>query len=110
MAVNLDTAEKTQVHASSVSPRSIYDASKKEVFFRSFLAGLALGLGQAVASFLFFAVILGILLSYLEPLLDDYFPQLNPLDLLIQQRNSEAEAENAASPSPTTNTSTRTTN
>lgn len=106
MAVKLDTAEKTQVNHSQASPRSIYDASKKEIFVRSFLAGLSLGLGQALASFLFFAVVLGALLTFLEPLLDNYFPELNQLDLLIQQRDAEAEAEDTATPTPTTRTTT----
>lgn len=112
MAVNLDTGVKTQVNTSPLSPRSIYDVSKKEIFARSFLAGLSLGLGSAVASFLFFAFVLGALLTVLEPVLDNYFPQLNQLDLIFQQLEAETNAQQASpTPSPLgTSTTTRTTN
>jgi len=85
MAVMLDTAEKTQVNTAPGSPRSIYDASKKEIMLRSFLAGLSLGLGHAVASFLFFAIILGLLVTYLQPVIESAFPQLNQFNTLLEQ-------------------------
>jgi len=111
MAVRLDTAERTQVNASPLSPHSIYDVSKKEVFARSFLAGLSLGLGSAVASFLFFAFVLGALLTILQPVLNTYFPQLNQLDLIFQQLEAENAAQASPTPSPLdTSTTTRTTN
>ena len=85
MGFNLDTAQRSQVQT-PVNRRSIYDASTGEVFGKSLVAGFALGLGNALATALFFGVIAGLLVTTVTPLLDKLNIPWNDLQVVLQQQ------------------------
>lgn len=47
--------------------RTIYDAGLSEIFIKSFVAGIGLGIGRVITTLLFFGIIAGIFVTYLEP-------------------------------------------
>ena len=82
----LDTTTKSQVQDPAVRGRSIYDASTGEVFWKSLTAGFALGLGQTLATVIFFGVIAGLLVTAVRPLLDQFHVPISDLEVVLQQR------------------------
>lgn len=71
----LDTNESSQV-VEQPGRRTIYDASTSEIFVKSFVAGIGLGLGRMIATIIFFGIVVGIFVTYLEPWLMGFMTQL----------------------------------
>ncbi|MCD8484248.1 hypothetical protein LRY65_00035 [Candidatus Woesebacteria bacterium] len=71
----LDTTEESQA-IDQPARRTIYDASGKEIFLKSFIAGIGLGLGRMIATIIFFGIIVGLFVTYLEPWLTGFMNQL----------------------------------
>jgi len=71
----LDTAAETQ-SIDQPNRRSIYDAGLQEIFVKSFVAGIGLGIGRMIATLIFFGIIAGIFVTYLEPLVMNLSTQL----------------------------------
>lgn len=105
MAIVLDTAEESQANTPVQSRRTIYDAGHGEIFFKSLLAGFALGLGRSIATLIFFGLVLGLLLSVFQPIIDTYFPELNRFNMLMEQSlDSLPVTETSPFPTPQTTT------
>jgi hypothetical protein len=88
MGFNLDTAQRSQVQT-PVHNRSIYDASTGEVFGKSLIAGFALGLGNAIATALFFGVIAGLLITAVTPIFEQLHIPWSDLQLVLPQPVSQ---------------------
>lgn len=92
MSVQLDTTSKTQVNTPiGKNQRSIYDAGYGEIFWKSTLAGFSLGLGQALASLIFYALILGLFLSYIAPTLDQFMTPINRLIPILERSTQQTQ-------------------
>lgn len=85
--IKLDNADKTQVITHQ--RRSIYDASAKEIFGKSLLAGFSLGLGQMLATVIFFGLIAGLLIAALRPLATQFQLPLQQLETVLEQASSQ---------------------
>lgn len=66
----LDTNHQTQIIEPLQKRRTIYDAKKGEIFSKSFIAGFGMGLGNMFATLIFFTLLLGMFLAYVQPVLD----------------------------------------
>jgi len=99
MSWRLDTSDKSQVQTPEKSRRTIYDARPREIFGKSLLAGFALGLGQTLATVLFFGFIAGLLFTTLRPFLEQIGVPIDELEVVLQQRVDQAE--DALVPTPT---------
>lgn len=91
MSWKLDTSDKSQVQTPEKSRRTIYDARPREIFGKSLLAGFALGLGQTLATVLFFGFIAGLLITTLRPFLEQIGVPIDELEVVLQQRVDQAE-------------------
>ncbi len=100
MGFNLDTNAQSQVQT-PVNHRSIYDASHKEIFGKSLIAGFALGLGNALATALFFGVIAGLLLTSITPVLDQFNIPWQDLDVVLQQTVTQPTLSPTTTPTTT---------
>jgi hypothetical protein len=80
-----DTTENTQVNPAHPGGRTIYNASYSEIAAKSFLAGLALGMGKTVASLFFWGVVFVLSVQLLQPLLEPFLVQLQEYSDLLQQ-------------------------
>jgi len=98
MGFNLDTAQRSQVQTPA-NHRSIYDASNREVFGKSLLAGFALGLGNALATALFFGVIAGLLITSVTPIFEQLHIPWSDLQLVIPQTVAQPTLKPSALPS-----------
>ncbi len=94
MPIQIDTNEESQVAPKNQAKqaRTIYDAGYGEIFWKSFVAGLSLGLGKTVASILFYIVILGIFVTYMAPFIDQLMAPMNRLIPILEQSGGRASA------------------
>jgi hypothetical protein len=102
MALKLDSTAKSQVSPAPDQRKSIYDVSGKEVFFKSLLAGFALGLGQILATIVFFGLIAGVLLTAIQPWLNSLNIPLEELSIILQRETQLDNKANLNSPTGTT--------
>ncbi len=77
-----DTTEDTQVNP-PVPARTIYNAGYGEIAAKSFVAGLALGLGKTVASLVFWGIIFVLSIQLIQPLIAPLITQFQQFSLLI---------------------------
>lgn len=77
-ALNLDTNIKSQT-IDQPNRRTIYDASAKEILWKSFLAGLSSGFGHMLANLIFIGFVAGLFLTFVQPWLDNFSAQLQRL-------------------------------
>ncbi len=68
--------------------RSMYDASKSEIFWRNFLAGFARGLGNFIFSILIFIVITTITAQLLMPFVNPLFETMTSASGILKTMNS----------------------
>ena len=79
----IDSSAETQV-IDQPNRRTIYDAGLNEIFMKSFIAGVGLGIGRMIAALIFFGIILGIFVTYLEPAIMSLQPALNDDDIGVR--------------------------
>ncbi len=102
----LDTAQDSQVITPHESRgRTIYDAPMSEVFWKSLVAGFALGIGRTVSSLIFYVVVFGLLLSFFGPIVQQMLEPINRLVPLLesgatQQQNFQNQVRNLFQFSP----------
>jgi hypothetical protein len=82
--IDLDTTASSQT-IDQPNRRTIYDASFTEIFWKSFTAGFALGLGRMATSVLFFVIVGALFVQYAQPLIDD---MLSPIEQLLQSHQN----------------------
>lgn len=102
MGIKLDLNTKSTVNSGDKHSRSIYDARSREIFWKSLVAGFALGLGQTLATVLFFGVLAGLLVTTLRPFLETIGVPIDELEVVLQQRVDQTEATLTPSTTPTT--------
>ncbi len=83
----LDTGEENQV-SQSINRKTIYDVPVREVAWRSFVAGLFLGLGRTAASGLLWLVVLLLSVQILQPLVMPLFSQFEQLTQILGRQPS----------------------
>lgn len=83
--VVLDTHDETQV-IDMPTQRTIYDASYQEIFWKSFTAGVALGLGRIISSLIFFGILAGIFVAYIQPRVNTMLDSITERFPILQQQ------------------------
>lgn len=73
--LNLDSQTENQP-IEQPARRTIYDAHAGEIVWKSFVAGFSLGLGRMVANLIFFTIIAGLFVIYVQPWIDGYMQPL----------------------------------
>lgn len=89
--ITIDPSADSQV-IDQPNRRTIYDAGMGEIFMKSFVAGIGLGIGRMVATLIFFGIIAGLFVTYLEPWLMSFMNQLQnifPSYLVPASANTE---------------------
>lgn len=81
---HLDSNATTQT-IDQPNRRTIYDAGMGEIFWKSFVAGFALGLGRMATSVLFFVIVGALFVQYGQPIIDD---MLAPIEQLLQTQQN----------------------
>lgn len=56
--------------------RTIYDAGTNEIAWKSFVAGFSMGLGRMIANLIFFTIVAGFFVAFVQPWLDGYMQPL----------------------------------
>lgn len=96
MDLQIDTQENSQVAPSGAAKRqqtrTIYDAGYNEIFWKSLLAGFSLGLGRTFASIIFYAVVLGFVLTYIAPLFEQIMAPVNRLIPILEQSGQQQQS------------------
>lgn len=73
--ITIDPSADSQV-IDQPDRRTIYDAGVSEIFVKSFVAGIGLGIGRMLSTLIFFGIIAGLFVTYLEPWLMGFINQL----------------------------------
>ena len=89
----LDDGAENQVQTPTQNNhRTIYDASSGEVFYKSLIAGFALGLGKTIASLIFYVVVFGLLATFVTPFLEQMMEPINRLIPVLEQSTAQQQS------------------
>lgn len=89
----LDDATETQVLTPNAkSTRTIYDASMSEIFWKSLVAGFALGVGKTISSIIFYVVVFSLFMTFLSPFLNQLMEPINRLIPILEQSTQQQQS------------------
>jgi hypothetical protein len=92
MPVQLDNASETQVITPNAkSTRTIYDATMGEIFWKSLVAGFALGIGKTISSLIFYVVVFSLFVTFLSPFISQMMEPINRLIPILEQSTKQQQ-------------------
>lgn len=80
----IDSGSETQV-VQGLKGRSIYDAGFGEIAWKSFVAGMFLGIGRTLSSVLIWVIVLVLSVQLLEPVVGPFLVQFQTITDLLKQ-------------------------
>ncbi len=84
--------EKPQVEVQSTEDRTIFNASKSEIFWKNFLAGVGRGLGMMLIQIVGYLIIFGILTTFVWPLIEPVVGNLGGLTESLESSLNQFES------------------
>lgn len=84
--------QEQQLEVQSKEDRTIFNASKSEIFWKNFLAGVGRGLGMMLIQIAGYAIIFGLLATFVWPLIEPVVGNLGGLTESLESSLNQFES------------------